>query len=186
MMIFAHAHRSFLLQCFCALAILLSAASAHAYDWLQFGGNAQHSGRNTAETALTPNNVGGLVQKYQVTLSATADGAPVFLEAVTTPMGTKDLLFVTTRDGRIIALDAQTGSQVWAQQYGPGTCQINLTGGACYTTSSPAIDPNRQYVYSYGLDGNVHKYQVGDGTEITGGGWPQSTTLKGFDEKGSS
>ncbi len=42
------------------------------------------------------------------------------------------------------------------------------------------------YVYSYGLDGYVHKYQVGDGIEILTGGWPQLTTLKGYDEKGSS
>ena len=32
----------------------------------------------------------------------------------------------------------------------------------------------------------MHKYQVGDGTEITTGGWPQVTTLKGSVEKGSS
>src|SRR5438034_705170 len=102
------------MQCFCAFTISLAMAAAHAYDWLQFGGDAQHSGRNTAESIITPNNVSALVQKYQVTLLATADGAPVFLEAVNTPMGTKDLLFVTTRDGRIIALDAQTGSQAWA------------------------------------------------------------------------
>jgi uncharacterized protein YegP (UPF0339 family) len=186
MIVLTRVHRFFLTQCFCALAISLPIASAHAYDWLQFGGDPQHSGRNTAETTLTPNNVSALVQKYQVMLPATAEGAPVFLEAVSTPLGTKDLLFVTTRDGRIIALDAQNGAQVWTHQYGPGTCKINLTGNACYTTSSPAIDPNRQYVYSYGLDGNVHKYQVGDGTETIGGGWPQPTTLKGFDEKGSS
>jgi hypothetical protein len=153
---------------------------------LQFGGDPQHSGNNTAETALTPANVSALVQKYLVTLPATADGAPVFLEGVTTLSGIKDLLFVTTRDGRVIALDAQNGAQVWSHQYGAGTCQINNTGGACYTTSSPAIDPSGGYVYSYGLDGNVHKYQVGDGTEIIGGGWPELTTLKGFHEKGSS
>jgi hypothetical protein len=186
MTILEHAHRVFVMQCFGALAISLPIAPAHAYDWLQFGGDAQHSGRNTAETVITPNNVSALTQKYQVTLAATADGAPVFLEGVSTLMGTKDLLFVTTRDGRIIALDAQTGAQVWTHQYGPGTCRINLTGGPCYTTSSPAIDPSRQYVYSYGLDGNVHKYQVGDGTETFDGAWPQPTTLKGFDEKGSS
>src|SRR5438132_442384 len=185
-MVLARTHQPFVMRCLCALTLSLPIASVHAYDWLQFGGDAQHSGRNTAETVITPNNVSALVQKYQVTLLATADGAPVFLEAVSTPMGTKDLLFVTTRDGRIIALDAQTGAQVWAHQYGPGTCQINQTGGPCYTTSSPAIDPNRQYVYSYGLDGNVHKYQVGDGTEIIDATWPQPTTLKGFDEKGSS
>ena len=160
--------------------------SARAYDWLQFGGDPQHSGNNVAETVLTPANVSALVQKYQVVLPATADGAPVFLEGVTTPSGVKDLLFVTTTDGRIIALDAQNGAQVWSQQYGPGMCKINGAGGACYTTSSPAIDPTGDYVYSYGLDGNLHKYQVGDGTEVVTGGWPEPATLKGFDEKGSA
>ena len=36
--------------------------------------------------------------------------------------------------------------------------------------------------YTAALDGNVHKYQVGDGTEILTGGWPQTATLKGYDE----
>jgi hypothetical protein len=159
---------------------------ASAYDWLQFGGDAQHSGRNIAESVLNAANVGGLAVRYQATLPATVDGAPVFLENVSTPGGVKNLLFVSTRDGRILALDAQNGASVWSHQYGPGGCTINNGGTSCYTTSSPAIDPNRLYVYSYGLDGNVHKFQVGDGTEILAGGWPQSATLKGFDEKGSS
>ncbi len=45
-------------------------------------------------------------------------------------------------------------------------------------TTSPAIDPNGLYVYSYGLDGYVHKFQVGNGTEVTTGGWPVLTTKK--------
>ena len=75
---------------------------------------------------------------------------------------------------------------MWSHQNGPAACTINNSGGPCFTTSSPAIDPNRLYVYSYGLDGLVHKYHVGDGVEVTGGGWPQLATLKGFDEKGSA
>jgi len=180
------ARRGCFCRCLSVLALSLATGSAWAYDWLQFGGDSQHSGNNAAETTLTPANVSGLVQKYQVTLPATADGAPVFLEDITTASGVKDLLFVTTRDGRIIALDAQNGAEIWSRQYGPGTCQINNTGGACYTTSSPAIDPSGDHVYSYGLDGYVHKYLAGDGTEVTAGGWPQIATLKGFDEKGSS
>ena len=180
--------RWLLLHGLCTLAgsLLITIGPASAYDWLQFGGAPQHSGNNTSETGLNPGNVSSLIQRYQTTLPAIVDGAPVFLEAVPTSGGFKNLLFVTTRDGRIIAIDAQNGATVWSHQYGPGACQINNTGGACYTTSSPAIDPNRLYVYSYGLDGNVHKYQVGDGTEIITGGWPQIATLKGFDEKGSS
>jgi outer membrane protein assembly factor BamB len=163
-----------------------TATDAAAYDWLQFNGNAQHSGNNTQEKTIGPANVGSLQQLFQVTLPAVADGAPAYLSGVSTPTGVRDLLFLTTKAGHIVALDAHTGAQVWEHQYPAGTCRINNGFSPCYTTSSPAIDPNRQYVYSYGLDGYVHKYQVGDGTEITGGGWPELATLKPFNEKGSS
>jgi hypothetical protein len=184
----ASSHRSLLYHALCILAGLLpmTFGPAYAYDWLQFGGNAQHSGNNTAETILNPGNIASLIQRYQVMLPSIADGAPVFLEGVVTAGGVKNLLFVTTLNGWTVALDARNGATVWSHQYGPNGCKINHGSTDCYTTSSPAIDPNRLYVYSYGLDGNVHKYQVGDGTEIMTGGWPQSTTLKGYDEKGSS
>jgi PQQ-like domain len=184
----AKSHRRRIIQCCAAVAISAAFASMPglAYDWLQFGGNAQHSGNNTSETIITPANVSTLVSKFEATLPSVADGAPVFLEGVTTAGGVKNLLFVTTKDGWIVALDAQTGTSVWSHQNGPGTCKINNGSNVCYTTSSPAIDPNRLYVYSYGLEGNVHKYQVGDGTEIVTGGWPALATFKGYDEKGSS
>lgn len=67
-----------------------------------------------------------------------------------------------------------------------GTCRVIHTTDPCYTTSSPAVDPNRRYVYSYGLDGAVHKYRVGDGREMRGQGWPERTTLRPGVEKGSS
>ena len=58
-----------------------------------------------------------------------------------------------------------------------------MNSGTGTTNASPAIDPNRLYVYSYGLDGYVHKYRVGDGTEILTGGWPELGTLKSNVEK---
>src|SRR5262249_55327908 len=150
-------------------------------------GDAAHSGNNVLESALDRNSVPALALKFQVPLAAIAGGSPVLLQGVATPSGVRDLLFVTTRAGHIVALDAGTGSVTWSHLYGPGPCTINNgLASACYTTSSPAIDPNRLYVYSYGLDGYVHKLQVGDGVEIASGGWPQLATLKGFDEKGSS
>jgi len=163
----------------------VAAGPAPAYDWRQFNGDDAHSGNNTAEHILAAGNVASLNQKFQVALPGTADGAPVFLEAVTTPSGTRDLLFAATTNGWIVALDAATGATVWSHQYGPNGC-VSSNGGTCFTTSSPAIDPGRQYVYAYGLDGDVHKYRVGDGVEIATGGWPQPTTLKGQNEKASS
>ena len=78
---------------------------------------------------------------------------------------------------RTILDDAATGGVVWSKQ--PATAPN-------FTTSSPAVDPGRQVVYSYGLDGKAHKYQVGDGIEVTTGGWPQLATTKPSVEKGSS
>ena len=159
------------------------------YDWLQFNGDATHSGNNFYESKISTSSVGSLIMLFQVSLPGVADGSPLYLSNVNTASGIRDFVFVTTRNGYIAALDAQTGELVWSKQYGPAGCLINNNSGrneACYTTSSPAIDPSRGYIYSYGLDGLVHKYEVGDGTEIQTGGWPELTTLKGYDEKGSS
>jgi outer membrane protein assembly factor BamB len=169
-----------------ALGLAILVTEAFLYDWPQFNGGPQHSGNNTQETTIDRSNVAQLQKVYQVSLPGVADGAPAYLGSVTTPNGVKNLLFVTTKDGWIAAIDAQTGGVVWKHQYPAGSCRINNGSSVCYTTSSPAIDPNRQFVYSYGLDGYAHKYQVGDGTEIKSGGWPELATKKPFDEKGSS
>ncbi len=168
-----------------ARAITSAVHTRAGYDWLQFDGGPQHSGDNTRETTLTPATVARLRPLFTVTLPGIADGAPVLLRAVPTAHGTRDLLFLTTTDGHLVARDARTGAAVWAHQYGPGACRINNVGGPCYTTSSPAIDPDRRYVYSYGLDGKVHKYAVGSGDEVRRGGWPETITLKGYNEKES-
>lgn len=165
---------------------VIAAGQAGSTDWLQFNGNPQHTGVNPAENVIGPGNVSGLKLIYQVSLPAVADSSPVYLRAVTTASGTRNLLFLTTKDGRILALDADTGQQIWAQQNPAGSCMVNQGSEPCFTTSSPAVDPNRQFVYSYGLDGKVHKYRVGDGSETTGGGWPELASTKPFDEKGSS
>jgi outer membrane protein assembly factor BamB len=169
-----------------AVGVTSDAWASVNYDWLQFNGDPQHSGNNTSETRITHGNVGQLALLFRVTLPAVADGAPVVLTSVSTSGGLHDLLFLNTKDGRLLALDAQSGAVVWSIQHGPGTCQINGSGGACYTTSSPAVDPGRGFVYSYGLDGNVHKHAVATGVETLSGGWPEVTSLKGIDDKGSS
>src|SRR5713226_4083623 len=121
--------------------------AAESYDWLQFNGDPQHSGDNTLETILSSGNLASLGVSFQANLPSVADGAPVYLGNVATSSGNRDLLFVTTNDGQVVALDAHTGQQVWSKQYGAGTCRINNGSSTCYTTSSPVVDPNRQYVY---------------------------------------
>ena len=155
-------------------------------DWLQFDFNAEHSGNNSEETKIGTANVRKLHELYRVSMPDVADGAPSYLCDVHTRFGVMNVLYLTTKDGHIVALDAGTGKIIWEHQYGPGKYKINNRYQPIYTTSSPAIDPNLKYVYSYGLDGYVHKYKVGDGEEIKTGGWPELCTLKPFNEKGSS
>jgi hypothetical protein len=151
-----------------------SAAATAAYDWLQFYGDNRHMGNNTLETILGAQNVSGLTQLFQATLPAYSEGPPAILTGVSTSGGVRDLAFITTRLGDIFALDANTGATVWSHS----------NPGSNFTTSAAAVDPSRAFVYSYGLDGKVHKYAVGTGVETTTGGWPEVTTLKPSVEKG--
>ncbi len=154
------------------------------FDWPQFNQDAQHRGNNVHEVNINAGNVSQLAQLFKVSLPDYADGPPVYLSSASTISGTRSVLFVTTISGHIVELDALTGQQIWAHQYGPNGCVS--PSGVCLTTSSPALDPNRQYVYSYGLDGFVHKYAVYDGSETLTNGWPETATLKDNVEKGSS
>ncbi len=153
--------------------------------WSQFGHDSAHSGVSNTEQALTAANVNQLRSLFSGQLPGTADGPVTYLPGVPTPAGGKDLVFTTSRDGWITAVDARTGGIVWSHQNGPGNCHVNNGGSPCYTTSTPAVDPGNQFVYAYGLDGRVHKYAVGNGAETIGGGWPQVATLKPYDEKNS-
>ena len=170
----------------CATAAILATAwtpSARATDWLQFGYDVAHSSYNRAEAGYS--TAGGNTIVYHYALSAaygTADSAPIYVGDVATQSGTKNLLFVVTKNGYLVALDADTTtlSVVWAHQP-----QAPASGGMI-TTGSPAVDPSLQFVYAYAHDGKVHKYAIGDGTEVTTGGWPEVSTLKPDVEKGAA
>ncbi len=154
----------------------LSQAVATKYDWMQYGGDARHTDNNTLETQITAQNVSGLTKLFGVTLPSKADSSAAVLANVTVAGAAHDLVLVTTTAGHILALDSQTGSTLWSQQH----------GGNGPTMASPAVDPSRSFVYSYGLDGSVHKHNVSDGSEVTGGGWPELATLKPSVEKGGA
>ena len=177
------AHRAMLAA---AAVALLPARLAYPYDWPQFNGDPQHSGNNTRENVIGTSNVATFTRIFQATLPAVCDGAPAYLGRVATPTGIRNLLFAVTTAGDLVAIDANSGTLVWTRSNPAGSCKINNGTNVCYTTSSPAVDPNRVFVYSYGLDGKVHRYRAGDGGEVNGEGWPQIATLKAFDEKGSA
>jgi Malectin domain/PQQ-like domain/Fibronectin type III domain/PQQ enzyme repeat len=149
-----------------AVFVLPNVARAQSTtNWLQFGGDQQHSGANYSETAINTSNVSSLKSVFTFTLANPTDASPAVLTGVSTPSGVRDLLFINSKDGDFYALDAHTGAEIWSAK---------AAGG--FNNSSPAIDPNLQFVYMPGADGFAHKYNVGTGVEVTGGGWPEMIT----------
>lgn len=151
--------------------------NAATTDWTTFGFDAARSGVNPHESEITPVTVAGLHLLYRAALPAVPDAPPVYAHGVKLPDGnTRDVLVFATRDGRVFALDAAGGGMIWAHQ----------TSGARYTTSGPVLDPSRQVVYAYGLDGALHRYALATGAETTGGGWPVLVSKMTQTEKESS
>jgi glucose dehydrogenase len=108
-------------------------------DWPVFGFDSAHTGVNPHETALNTSTVGGLQRLWGATLPDVADAPPVYLHGLRLPDGsTADVLYLTTRDGHLVAVNAASGRIIWSVQ----------NKGVRYTTSAPAIDPSRAYVYS--------------------------------------
>jgi hypothetical protein len=159
------------------------AICAHAANWLQFGYDAAHSGFNQAETGYSTATGNRALYHYLLPSTAgVADSAPVYLGSVATNSGTKNLLFLATKNATLVALnaDSSTLDVIWSQQAQTPISDLQVA------TGSPVIDPSLQYVYAHAHDGKIHKYQVGDGTEIVAGGWPEIATLKPDVEKGAA
>jgi outer membrane protein assembly factor BamB len=146
-------------------------------DWPTFAFDAARSGVNPNETAITLATVARLHRLWSATLPDPADSTPILLHAMRLPNGTtRDLLYLTTKAGSLVALDAASGAVLWTK----------TTSGPKITNSSPVADPMRAYVYSYGLDGMLHRYSATTGAETHDGTWPVTITRMTQTEKESS
>ncbi|HEU5349239.1 MAG TPA: PQQ-binding-like beta-propeller repeat protein, partial [Ktedonobacterales bacterium] len=146
-------------------------------DWPVFGYDGARTSVNPHETALNRTTVSGLHRLWSVALPDVADSSPVYLHALRLPNGsTADALYLTTRDGTLVAVNAANGEIFWSVQ----------NKGVRYTTSSPVIDPSRAHVYSYGLDGTLRKFSAITGKQVTSGDWPIRITTMPATEKESS
>jgi outer membrane protein assembly factor BamB len=154
------------------------ATSAAAGDWLQFGIDPSRSNVSGA-TGISAANVGSLVRQ-QVHLPGIADNNAVYLAGAAIGGASHDAFFVTTSYGRTLAVDARTGSILW-QYVPPGISAWEHSPQI--TTSAPAIDPGRRYLYAASPDGKIHKLAIADGSEITTGSWPVAITLDPKHEK---
>jgi outer membrane protein assembly factor BamB len=156
----------------------IGAASPQATTtiWPVFQGNPERTGVNLAERELGPANVAELALLWKASLPSVADSAPVYRDG---------RLYFSLRDGSLVALDAPVGRQIWSHSPPGGSC-TSPNGSACFTTSSPALDPTGRWVFGYDPAGFVRRYSVASGDEDRSSGWPIPTSKMPEVEKGSS
>ncbi len=113
-----------------ALACLpLAASAAPSTDWPAYGHDAG-GGRFSPLTQITPANAGKLAVAWTYHMNpapagSTAKGPAPF--STTTPLMVDNTIFLGTPYGRVVALDATTGKQLWAYQL-PGSDQPPYRG----------------------------------------------------------
>ncbi len=157
------------LACLAALLLLSVAPVVQHVDSLQF--------TDVASADIDSDGVDLLRAAWKQPLPEQSDAAPLYVTNIDAGGKVRDLLIVETDHGQVIALDADSGQTVW---------QTTAPLGVRWTTSTPAVDPERRYVFAYCLDGYIHRYAVADGHEAGGPGWPALITTKTDVEKGSS
>jgi glucose dehydrogenase len=114
---------------------------AQTADWPQFGWDVTSSGAN-ALSGINAHNLGALTRR-QIQIDGTVDASAIYLHGVTVNNLTHDLFFVTTTYGKTIAIDGNSGDILW--EYTPPQYTA-WVGTAQITTSTPAADPDRQYI----------------------------------------
>jgi outer membrane protein assembly factor BamB len=130
-----------------------------AADWTQFGWDVASSSASTDGTGITSANVASL-QRRQVALDGTVDASAIYLHGVEIKGSRHDAFFVTTTYGRTIAIDADQGAVLW--EYTPPKV-TDWEGSRQITNSTPAADPDRNYIYAAAPDGTIQKLAVADG-----------------------
>lgn len=163
----------------CASAAAAPRVQTVSSDWTQFGYDSTRRNAGPAATGITRASVAAM-QRQEVPLGGTVDSSPIFVRSVPVGGAKHDLFVVTTTFGKAFAIDAATGAVLWA--FTPSGYE-SWAGTARITTSSPALDPNRRFVYSAAPDGRIHKLSVSTGDEVRTGGWPTRVTLDSEHEK---
>ena len=118
------------------------------------------TGVNSAETVLTPQNVGSNLLRKQFSVHVNDDprieAQPLFVKAVHTPHGVRDVLYVCTMANNIWAFDAGNGQPIWnnpvnlGKPVKPNGTEIDMFGINILwgILSTPVIDAETGIMYA--------------------------------------
>jgi len=109
-----------------AVSLMPSLAASSMKDWPAYGHDAS-GGRFSPLTQITPDNVSKLAVAWTYHMNPAPQAGGRVPTSTTTPLMVDGLLYLGTPYGRVVALDATSGKQVWAYQL-PGSDQPPFRG----------------------------------------------------------
>jgi quinoprotein glucose dehydrogenase len=117
-----------------ALYVPVAQAVTAAEEWRTYGHDYGDS-RYSPLAQITPANVGKLKPVWTYHMRTADRTARGFASSQNTPLVVNGVMYVSTPYGRVVALDAETGKQIWAYQV-PGNDQPATRGVAYWPGGS--------------------------------------------------
>ena len=164
-----------MLRCLCVLGIL--AVSLHAQEWPHYGGDPGGA-RYSPLKQISKSNVTRLKIAWTFNTGDVSDGTtyPQRSAFEATPLVVDGVMYVTTPFSRLIALDPETGRQLWAfdpkiNMERPANLFINR--GAAYWT-----DGRNKRLFLGTLDGRLFAIDASSGEAVNSFGKDGSINLR--------
>ena len=101
------------------LMLLALSIVANGADWLNIGGDAQHSGWQQRERELNPKSISRLRMIWKRKLDGPLS-APVILGHLKSYRGTVELVFTVSAAGTVYAIDGDFGKTFWERRLATG------------------------------------------------------------------
>lgn len=174
-------------------ALLLATVPANATNVVVQHNDNNRTGANTSETTLKPSNVN--VNNFGKIFSHSVDGKvyaqPLYVGGLTVNGGTHNVVYVCTDHNSLYALDADTGSQLWHDNFGTpvpnsdvGGCgdmspDIGITGTPVIDTGLNALYVDARTLISGAYAHKLHAISLTTGGELFGGPVTISASVNG-------
>ena len=160
-----------------SILIMLLASTASTEEWRHYGGDAGGMKYSPLEQ-INRSNVDKLKVAWTYRTGDISDGAKLFVRSAfeATPLMVDNVLYVVTPFNRLIALDAETGREIWAfdpQLFKERSYNLFTHRGAAYWTNG-----KQSRLYYGTIDGRLFAINAADGKPVESFGDGGSINLR--------
>ena len=146
---------------------------ARAGEWPTFGHDPQRTGWAVDERSLSPETVSNLELKWKTKVDNQGSmlfalTAPIVAVDVSTRLGVKDVIYTAGKEGKVFALDSDTGELLWEWEVTSYALPNNIgIQGTLYcpngVSATPTFDKRSGILYTLAEDGALYGLDMGSG-----------------------